>query len=68
MKLTLKDFQEDAVADLLKQTGFAVNEATGGGSKQTLILSAPTGSGKTVIATASRGRMFQSPANDVSMR
>jgi type III restriction enzyme len=59
MRLTLKDFQDEAVAELRKQASFAANEATGGGSKQTLILSAPTGSGKTVIATAWMERLLQ---------
>jgi type III restriction enzyme len=59
MRLTLKDFQDDAVAELRKQTAFAAAEATGGGSKQTLILSAPTGSGKTIIATAWIERLLE---------
>ncbi|MGO9898837.1 MAG: DEAD/DEAH box helicase [Solirubrobacteraceae bacterium] len=59
MRLTLKDFQDEAVAELRKQAAFAAAEATGGGSKQTLILAAPTGSGKTVIAAAWIERLLQ---------
>lgn len=59
MRLTLKDFQDEAVTELRKQAAFAAAEATGGGSKQTLILSAPTGSGKTVIATALIERLLE---------
>lgn len=51
MLLELKGFQDAAVADLLKQCGFAATEVVTG-NPQAVVLSAPTGSGKTVIATA----------------
>lgn len=51
MKLTLKQFQEDYVEDLHRQFETVQKIVT---SKQTvaLLLNAPTGSGKTVMATA----------------
>lgn len=50
MKLTLKDFQEDAVFRLMDLAARARVDARAG-EPQTLTLAAPTGSGKTVIAT-----------------
>lgn len=52
MKLELKEFQSTCVDRLLKEAGFARAEVSAGGKAQTLILASPTGSGKTVIATA----------------
>jgi type III restriction enzyme len=58
MRLTLKDFQETAVEDLAKKVRFATEGAARVGP-QAVILSAPTGSGKTVIMTALIERILQ---------
>lgn len=50
MNLTLKPFQEDALADLIRS--FRVAQRSALDWPQAMILSAPTGSGKTVMATA----------------
>jgi len=50
MKLELKDFQEHAVEDLATKIRQAAQIA-GPNSPQAVVLSAPTGAGKTVIAT-----------------
>ncbi|MEF8700454.1 MAG: DEAD/DEAH box helicase family protein [Candidatus Accumulibacter sp. UW20] len=52
MKLALKDFQEDAVEQLIKKLNPAKREVAEGGDHQAVILAAPTGSGKTVITAA----------------
>ena len=52
MKLNLKDFQELAVEELYAEARAASREVTEGGRAQALVLSSPTGSGKTMIATA----------------
>lgn len=49
MKFQLKDFQESAVSELRKKAEIARNGAPG---RQALLLNAPTGAGKTVIAAA----------------
>jgi type III restriction enzyme len=51
MKVILKDFQEEALERLLRFSRRAKLEAEDG-DPQAVVLSAPTGSGKTVIATA----------------
>ena len=58
MKLTLKDFQEEAVDDIAKKVRFATVGADQVGP-QAVVLSAPTGSGKTVIMTALIERILQ---------
>jgi type III restriction enzyme len=50
MKLVLKDFQEEAVEQLYAQVADARKRAARG-KLEALTLSAPTGSGKTVIMT-----------------
>ncbi|NJN99414.1 MAG: DEAD/DEAH box helicase family protein [Anaerolineales bacterium] len=52
MKLALKEFQETTVTDLIKQLRLAKNEIALGGSPQAVILTSPTGSGKTVMLAA----------------
>lgn len=52
MKLALKDFQITTVADLMKQLRLAKNEIALGGSPQAVVLTSPTGSGKTVMLAA----------------
>jgi type III restriction enzyme len=52
MKLELKDFQDDAVEQLIKKLNPAKREVAEGGDQQAVILAAPTGSGKTVITAA----------------
>lgn len=50
MKIELKEFQEEAVAELLNRVRQAKREAREGDA-QAVILASPTGSGKTVIMT-----------------
>ena len=52
MKIELKDFQDDAVEQLIKKLNPAKREVADGGDHQAVILAAPTGSGKTVITAA----------------
>jgi type III restriction enzyme len=52
MKIELKDFQDDAVEQLIKKLNPAKREVAEGGDHQAVILAAPTGSGKTVITAA----------------
>lgn len=51
MQFALKDFQETAVDNLLSKLKWAKREAREEGNKQVVVLSSPTGSGKTVITT-----------------
>lgn len=51
MKIELKEFQQEAVDDLVGKVRFATEGAVKVGL-QAVVLSAPTGSGKTVIATS----------------
>jgi type III restriction enzyme len=51
MKLELKAFQEARVAELVREMRLAAVEAHSG-KNQAVVLSSPTGSGKTVMATA----------------
>jgi type III restriction enzyme len=57
VKLLLKDFQEVATADLIERAGWAKGDVVDRGP-QTLTLSAPTGSGKTMIAIAWMERLI----------
>lgn len=52
MRLVLKEFQERALHGLLIQLQLARNEVEAVSQPQSLTLSSPTGSGKTVIVTA----------------
>ncbi len=58
MRIELKDFQEDAVRVLMKHIRNARIEAKEG-DPQAIILSSPTGSGKTATITALFERLFQ---------
>jgi type III restriction enzyme len=59
MKLTLKDFQDLAGDDVYRQARSARREVEEGGGEQALVLSSPTGSGKTMIATSLMERVVQ---------
>ncbi|MCB2212929.1 DEAD/DEAH box helicase family protein [bacterium] len=52
MKFTLKDYQEDAVRDVLKHLGKARKDWRDGSYKTAFALTATTGAGKTVMAAA----------------
>lgn len=58
MKLELKDFQHDAADQLLGRLRKAIDDFDESGERWALSLSAPTGAGKTVIATAVIERLF----------
>ncbi len=58
MKLTLKDFQVEAV-DRLRRLAARASDAVEDEGPQSLVLSAPTGSGKTVIAAAWMERILE---------
>lgn len=49
MDIPLKEFQEEAIGDLLLECAFARRESAAG-KLQAVVLSAPTGSGKTIMA------------------
>lgn len=57
MKLKLKDFQEDYTDKLVMALRLASREATG--STQAVIFSSPTGTGKTLMATAAIERLIE---------
>ena len=57
MKIELKEFQEIAVAELLRSLRRAMRDADL--APQTVTLAAPTGSGKTVMATAVIERVLE---------
>ena len=52
MKIALKEYQEQAVAEVLKNLRLAATNYEAGRALGSMSLSAPTGSGKTVIAAA----------------
>jgi len=52
VKVQLKDFQIASVSDLYRRFRIAYQEVRGGGDRQAIVLSSPTGSGKTLMATA----------------
>lgn len=58
MKITLRDFQEEAVAGVTRRLDQARREWAADGQLQAVGLAAPTGSGKTVIATAAIERIL----------
>ena len=59
MKLILKDFQENAVETMYGSARLAKREVEEGGAAQALVLASPTGSGKTMIATALMERILR---------
>ncbi len=58
MKLILKDFQEETVSRLIKRVR-QIKNLVREGTPQAIILSSPTGSGKTVIVTALIESVFE---------
>lgn len=52
MKIPLKDFQEESMQIIMGHLSYAKQEISRGGSSQAVILSSPTGSGKTVIVAS----------------
>jgi type III restriction enzyme len=59
MRLVLKEFQSDAVDELLEKLRWAAREIRESGDVQAVGVSSPTGSGKTVIVTATIELLFQ---------
>ncbi len=59
MKIDLKDFQELAVKELMAEIRYARREVMERDRAQAIILSSPTGSGKTVTITALMERILQ---------
>ena len=59
MKVQLKDFQSSSVVDLYRRFGLAYAEVRGGGDRQAIALSSPTGSGKTLMVTALLERIIE---------
>ncbi len=62
MKLLLKDFQDEAVADLVSFMRDAAADVAKRNRGQAVSLASPTGSGKTVIATAAIERILEGDA------
>lgn len=52
MRIDLKDFQRETVVGLLRRLRQAKNELSEDGTRQALVLSAPTAAGKTVMTAA----------------
>jgi type III restriction enzyme len=58
MKFTLKDYQDDAVRDVLKQIRKGGSRWRGEGERSAFSLTAPTGAGKTVMVAAVLEALF----------
>ena len=63
MKFTLKDYQEDAVQDVLRNLAKARKRWHGDQDKHAFSLTAPTGAGKTVMAAAVFEALFHGDDN-----
>jgi type III restriction enzyme len=59
LKLQLKDFQINTVGELYARARAARREVAEEGGEQAIVLASPTGSGKTVIATALMERLIE---------
>lgn len=59
MKIELKEFQEEAVRQLYDEVRTAREEIQKRGREQAVVFSSPTGSGKTVMATALIERLWK---------
>ena len=59
MKIELKEFQIDAVDQLVQRLHQAQFLVRTGGAEQAVVLSSPTGSGKTAMVTATIERILQ---------
>jgi len=59
LNIPLIDFQEEAVEDILTELSYAKKEIKSGGMSQAVVLSSPTGSGKTVMTTKTMEDIFQ---------
>jgi len=66
--LVLKDFQVDAVEELVAKLASAIREVERTQELQAVGLSSPTGSGKTVIVTAAMERMLQGDTETRSLK
>jgi type III restriction enzyme len=59
VRLPLKDFQDTRVAELASKSRLSIGVASAGGGLQAISFAAPTGSGKTVMATALIERLLE---------
>lgn len=58
MKFTLLSFQETTVGELVSEIRYSMDEVERGGRDQAIVLVAPTGAGKTVMAAAALENLF----------
>ena len=63
MKVQLKDFQTDCVAQLYRRFRLAYAEVRGGGDRQAIVLSSPTGSGKTTTLYSAICELYSDETN-----
>ena len=68
MKIELRDFQEAALNSLVRNLENARTQVLDGDNEQALVLSAPTGSGKTVIMAALVDAVFGGHPSGVAQR
>jgi len=59
VRIELKEFQDTRVAELASKTRLAIGVATASNGQQAISFVAPTGSGKTVMATALIERLLE---------
>lgn len=68
MRIELKEFQDNAVADLFGKLKKARRDAAEDGELQAIILSSPTGSGKTITLTALIERILRGDESETGDR
>jgi type III restriction enzyme len=68
MRIELKEFQDNAVADLFSKLKKARRDASEDGELQAIVLSSPTGSGKTITLTALIERILRGDESETGDR